>query len=210
MTQRLDGKTILLLGGCLGGFSLVAFATFGLLFLKMGVEPRWRASPAPCASVAEHRVGVEDHQLDEHAAAPPAAASQASIPAAPLLQFAALLLPRPDTRGSAPLPMQRDPAAAAPGLAAPLLLNPKSEVPGKKTDSIEFRWTAVTGAARYHLHVWQLHDGDETTLLDNDLEGTEVKVQLVHPAPVQWELQAVDVQGHAGESTRSALLKTSR
>ncbi|MBI3557764.1 MAG: hypothetical protein HY074_16005 [Deltaproteobacteria bacterium] len=79
-----------------------------------------------------------------------------------------------------------------------------------QTDSVEFRWNAVTGAAHYHLHVWQQHEGDETTLLDNDLEVTQVKVQLVHPAPVQWELQAVDAQGKAGESARSPAGKTSK
>ncbi len=322
MLRVKDRRIVLLLGGCFGGFSIIAFVMFVGIFIKMGIEPRWRQNAASCSPAAERRsgangivgvggvahgavlvtgasnpTGTSNSTVVSNPAGAPnptgasnptatpnttgtnittatsisggvsnttavsdsirtARAAEASnitniaeasraVPAAetaPILQFAALLFPRPDTRGaSRPNLDQRAPAStatptavmsaaatsvaatpptagtsasqapsAAPTLAAPQLLAPESQALQKQTDSIDFSWSQVPGAARYHLHVWQQFEGDETTLVDNDIEDTQVKVQLVHPTPVQWELQAVDQQGRAGDVTRSTLSKTSR
>jgi hypothetical protein len=81
-------------------------------------------------------------------------------------------------------------------MIAPVLLSP---APGADlAKAFEMRWRAVPGAARYRVHVWQMYDGDETTLIDEEIESTSIKVEPVHESKVQWEVQAIDARGVAG------------
>lgn len=206
LSTRSDTKEsiMLVVGVSFAGFFLSAFAAFSIFFVRMGAVPVWQgtgvATTAMVSSAASTAVKTITAAIRTAAkAALPTRVIPTTTPELhPLFSFRPLAEPRPDTR--------RVPANFK--LAAPTLVSP---APGSavraSAKSIELNWLAVPGAHRYHVHAWQMHHGDETALLDENVEGTTVTIEPVHRTLIHWEVQAFEANGTPGASSDPATIQ---
>ncbi len=99
------------------------------------------------------------------------------------------------------VPVTAGPVAAT-DLAAPILLQP---APGASVNDtgVHFRWTRVSGAVSYRLHVWSVAEGEGFDLVETTANDDFVAFASIPTALLNWSVTSIDAQGNDGQTAAS-------